>query len=183
MEKKKMHSEEVQKALDTLRSNPAQILAMITLLDQLYEEALIEEVRTSNPKTVEVEKQESKTAKRYEKTLEELIKEHLLIIGVPHHFLGYKYIISAVSLCVENPDLLHGYMTKVIYRDVAKKHNSTSSRVDRSILHAIEVVWETNGDKDILYSYFGNTCSRNKKRPTNSQFIACLADKVIKEIG
>lgn len=97
-------------------------------------------------------------------------------IGVPAHIKGYKYLRDAIKLTVETPDMLNS-VTKVLYPTVAKNFKSTSSRVERAIRHAIEVAWD-RGDVDVLNSYFGYTIQNQRGKPTNSEFIAMLSDKI-----
>ena len=97
-------------------------------------------------------------------------------IGVPAHIKGYPYLREAIKLCVENPDMLNS-VTKVLYPTVAKTFKSTSSRVERAIRHAIEVAWD-RGNIEVLNSYFGYTIQTERGKPTNSEFIAMLSDKI-----
>ena len=95
-------------------------------------------------------------------------------IGVPAHIKGYQYLREAIGLAVEDMDIINA-VTKVLYPTVAKKFNTTSSRVERAIRHAIEVAWD-RGDLETLQKYFGYTVSNAKGKPTNSEFIAMIAD-------
>ncbi|MFW5976427.1 MAG: sporulation transcription factor Spo0A [Bacillota bacterium] len=108
------------------------------------------------------------------------ITEVLHELGVPAHIKGYLYLREAIELVINEVDFL-GAITKELYPEVADKFNTTSSRVERAIRHAIEVVWE-RGNKEALNKYFGNTVSLKKGKPTNSQFIAKIADKLRLEI-
>ncbi len=107
------------------------------------------------------------------------ITEIMHKLGVPAHIKGYLYLREAIELVINNIELL-GAITKELYPTVAKKFNTTSSRVERAIRHAIEVAWE-RGNEDELNRYFGNTITKDSK-PTNSQFIARIADKLRLEI-
>ena len=115
---------------------------------------------------------------RYEeqKDLNVVITEILHQIGVPAHIKGYQYVREAIRLTVEDPEMLNS-VTKVLYPTVAKNFKSTSSRVERAIRHGIEVAWD-RGDVDVLNSYFGYTIQNNRGKPTNSEFIAMIADKL-----
>ena len=97
-------------------------------------------------------------------------------IGVPAHIKGYQYLRSAIKLSVEDPEMMSS-VTKLLYPTVAKMHGTTASRVERAIRHAIEVAWD-RGDVDVLSSYFGYTIQSQRGKPTNSEFIAMIADKL-----
>ena len=104
------------------------------------------------------------------------ISEMMHQIGVPAHIKGYEYLREAIILSVNDREMM-GSVTKILYPTIAKKYATTSSRVERAIRHAIEVAWD-RGDVDILYSYFGYTVQNTRGKPTNSEFIAMLSDKV-----
>lgn len=104
------------------------------------------------------------------------ITEILHEIGVPAHIKGYHYLRTAIMLSVENPEIINA-VTKQLYPTVAKQYETTSSRVERAIRHAIEVAWD-RGDVDVLNSYFGYTIHNGRGKPTNSEFIAMIADKL-----
>lgn len=108
--------------------------------------------------------------------LELLVTQNLHHIGVPAHIKGYHYLREAIMLSVENPDIINS-VTKQLYPTVAKCYSTTSSRVERAIRHAIEVAWD-RGDVDVLTSYFGYTIHNTKGKPTNSEFIAMISDKL-----
>ena len=95
-------------------------------------------------------------------------------IGVPAHIKGYMYLREAITVVYNDMDML-GSITKVLYPDIAKKFNTTASRVERAIRHAIEVAW-SRGDIDSIASLFGYTVNISKAKPTNSEFIAIVAD-------
>jgi len=97
-------------------------------------------------------------------------------IGVPAHIKGYQYLREAIIIAVEDMDVINA-ITKVLYPQVAKAFGTTPSRVERAIRHAIEVAWD-RGDLDTLQKYFGYTVSNTKGKPTNSEFIALIADKL-----
>ncbi|GAE31894.1 sporulation transcription factor Spo0A [Halalkalibacter hemicellulosilyticus] len=97
-------------------------------------------------------------------------------IGVPAHIKGYMYLREAITMVYNDIELL-GSITKVLYPDIAKKFNTTSSRVERAIRHAIEVAW-SRGNIDSISNLFGYTVSHSKAKPTNSEFIAMVADKL-----
>ena len=108
--------------------------------------------------------------------IEVVISDIMRQIGVPAHIKGYQYLRTAIKLSVEDPEML-GSVTKLLYPTVAKLYNTTSSRVERAIRHAIEVAWD-RGDVDVLSSYFGYTIQSQRGKPTNSEFIAMIADKL-----
>ena len=97
-------------------------------------------------------------------------------IGVPAHIKGYQYLRTAIMMTIEDSDIINS-VTKILYPSVAKKYATTSSRVERAIRHAIEVAWD-RGDIETLNSYFGYTIQNNRGKPTNSEFIAMIADNL-----
>ncbi len=108
--------------------------------------------------------------------LEVTISEIMHEIGVPAHIKGYQYLRDAIMLSVSDPEMMSS-VTKVLYPTVAKHFKTTSSRVERAIRHAIEVAWD-RGDVDVLSSYFGYTIQNERGKPTNSEFIAMISDKL-----
>ena len=111
-----------------------------------------------------------------DRRLEIIISDVMRQIGVPAHIKGYQYLRQAILLSVREPEYLHA-VTKALYPSVAKKNKTTSSRVERAIRHAIEVAWD-RGDVDVLSSYFGYTIENTRGKPTNSEFIAMISDKL-----
>lgn len=97
-------------------------------------------------------------------------------IGVPAHIKGYQYLRSAILMTIADGGVINS-VTKVLYPSVAKEYSTTTSRVERAIRHAIEVAWD-RGDIDTLNSYFGYTIQNNRGKPTNSEFIAMIADNL-----
>ncbi len=97
-------------------------------------------------------------------------------IGVPAHIKGYQYLRCAILMTIEDSEVINA-VTKVLYPTVAKKYQTTTSRVERAIRHAIEVAWD-RGDVDTLNSYFGYTIQNSRGKPTNSEFIAMIADNL-----
>lgn len=110
------------------------------------------------------------------KSLEAVVTDIILEIGVPAHIKGYQYVRDSIILAVRQPEIING-VTKVLYPEVAKMNGTTASRVERAIRHAIEVAWD-RGDVDVLNSYFGYTIHNLRGKPTNSEFIAMIADKI-----
>lgn len=107
-----------------------------------------------------------------EKDVTDMIHE----IGVPAHIKGYQYLREAIMMSVEDPDML-GSITKVLYPTIARKYQTTSSRVERAIRHAIEVAW-SRGRMETLDNLFGYTINTGKGKPTNSEFVALIADRI-----
>ncbi|MGM9927380.1 MAG: sporulation transcription factor Spo0A [Bacillus sp. (in: firmicutes)] len=110
------------------------------------------------------------------KNLDASITSIIHEIGVPAHIKGYLYLREAISMVYNDIELL-GSITKVLYPDIAKKYNTTASRVERAIRHAIEVAW-SRGNIESISALFGYTVSMSKAKPTNSEFIAMVADKL-----
>ncbi|MCI2106171.1 MAG: sporulation transcription factor Spo0A [Intestinimonas sp.] len=113
---------------------------------------------------------------RVHSSLESLVTAIIHEIGVPAHIKGYQYLREAIIMTVEDMDVINA-VTKVLYPEVAKKFGTTASRVERAIRHAIEVAWD-RGDLETLQKYFGYTVSNAKGKPTNSEFIAMIADRL-----
>ncbi len=112
----------------------------------------------------------------YDPNLDGEITDILHEVGVPAHIKGYLYLREAITMVYHNLDIL-GSITKVLYPDVAKKFNTTSSRVERAIRHAIEIAW-VRGNVEAISEIFSYTISYNKSKPTNSEFIAMIADRL-----
>ena len=108
--------------------------------------------------------------------MEVKVTEILHQIGVPAHIKGYHYLRDSIIMSIEHPEIINA-VTKQLYPSVAKRYETTSSRVERAIRHAIEVAWD-RGDVDVLNSYFGYTIHISRGKPTNSEFIAMIADKL-----
>ncbi|MGN0157811.1 MAG: sporulation transcription factor Spo0A [Brotaphodocola sp.] len=111
-----------------------------------------------------------------QKNLENDVTRMLHEIGIPAHIKGYQYLRDAIAISVHEDDTLIS-VTKVLYPTIAKQHDTTASRVERAIRHAIEVAWE-RGRLEAIYDLFGYTVSTGKGKPTNSEFIALIADKI-----
>lgn len=118
---------------------------------------------------------------RMDKTsIETMVTGIIHEIGVPAHIKGYQYLREAIIIAVNDMDVINA-ITKVLYPQVAKAFQTTPSRVERAIRHAIEVAWD-RGDLDTLQRFFGYTVSNTKGKPTNSEFIALIADKLQLEL-
>ncbi len=111
-----------------------------------------------------------------EPNLEVIVSDIMHQIGVPAHIKGYQYLREAIILSINNIEMMNS-VTKLLYPTVAKTYSTTSSRVERAIRHAIEVAWD-RGDIDVLSSYFGYTIQNTRGKPTNSEFIAMISDKL-----
>lgn len=108
--------------------------------------------------------------------LETIVTDIIHDLGVPAHIKGYHYIRTAIMMVVENMDMLN-YITKRLYPEIAKQYRTTSSRVERAIRHSIEVAW-TRGHQETMNEIFGYTIQTYKGKPTNSEFIAMVADRI-----
>ena len=114
--------------------------------------------------------------KKPEYNLETRVTDMIHEIGIPAHIKGYHYLRDAIIMAVDDMDVLNA-ITKVLYPTIAKMHQTTASRVERAIRHAIEVAW-SRGKLDTLDELFGYTVSNGKGKPTNSEFIALIADTI-----
>lgn len=148
-----------------------------TVLEKIKQ--LRKEVRNSRKENVNVIKYSINTIETKgtkEKNLETRVTDLIHEIGIPAHIKGYHYLRDAILMAIEDMDVLNA-ITKILYPTVAKKHRTTSSRVERAIRHAIEVAW-SRGKLDTLEELFGYTVSNGKGKPTNSEFIALVADTI-----
>ena len=118
--------------------------------------------------------------KSRENNLEALVTNIIHEVGVPAHIKGYQYLRDGIIMVVEDMDVLN-QITKQLYPDLAKKHKTTPSRVERAIRHAIEVAWN-RGEINTIENIFGYTVDSNKGKPTNSEFIAMIGDKIRLEL-
>lgn len=152
---------QIYKLLDNLINTNKEFQIMITVPSGTREAAEQKEPELS-----------PRTARDLEKDVTDMIHE----IGVPAHIKGYQYLREAIMMSVEDVEML-GSITKVLYPTIAKKYQTTSSRVERAIRHAIEVAW-SRGRMETLDALFGYTINTGKGKPTNSEFIALIADKI-----
>ena len=129
----------------------------------------IERIRSAAPAA-------SSSAARSPEDMETQVTRVIHQIGVPAHIKGYQYLRTAIMMAIEDNDIINA-VTKTLYPSVAKKYRTTSSRVERAIRHAIEVAWD-RGDVEVLNSYFGYTIHNSRGKPTNSEFIAMIADNL-----
>ncbi|MCL2195365.1 MAG: sporulation transcription factor Spo0A [Oscillospiraceae bacterium] len=116
------------------------------------------------------------SAMRNKSDLEVMISEIMHQLGVPAHIKGYQYLREAIILSIENTEMISS-VTKILYPTVARSFSTTPSRVERAIRHAIEVAWD-RGDVEVLAGYFGYTIQNQRGKPTNSEFIAMISDKL-----
>ena len=130
----------------------------------------LEEIRGGESLRVPAPRRPDKTS------IEAMVTSIIHEIGVPAHIKGYQYLREAIIIAVNDMDVINA-ITKVLYPQVAKTFGTTPSRVERAIRHAIEVAWD-RGDLDTLQRFFGYTVSNTKGKPTNSEFIALIADKL-----
>ena len=122
------------------------------------------------------ETEESADEEEKARNLENIVTAIIHEIGVPAHIKGYQYLREAIIIAVGDMDVINA-VTKILYPEVAKRFGTTASRVERAIRHAIEVAWD-RGDLETLQKYFGYTVSNAKGKPTNSEFIAMIADRL-----
>ena len=108
--------------------------------------------------------------------LERMVTSIIHEVGVPAHIKGYQYVREAIVIAVQDMDVINA-VTKVLYPEVARRYNTTASRVERAVRHAIETAWD-RGDLETLQRYFGYTVNSTKGKPTNSEFIAMIADRI-----
>jgi len=137
---------------------------------------LSERIARIHKNRVNAQKMQQSSIGVSDKDLESQVTAIIHKIGVPAHIKGYQYLRTAILMTVENNDLINA-VTKILYPNVAKKYGTTSSRVERAIRHAIEVAWD-RGDIETLNSFFGYTIQNERGKPTNSEFIAMIADNV-----
>lgn len=157
----------------------------ITLMKRFFEEEIRLDVEFSDDGTIKkiiAEKKtenvpvRNKTENKVQFDLETEVTNILHKIGVPAHIKGYKYIRTAIMRSAREIELLDS-ITKLLYPTIAKQYKTTPSRVERAIRHAIEVAWN-RGNIDEIEEIFGYSISDNKGKPTNSEFIAMLVDKI-----
>lgn len=133
-------------------------------------------IRESKTQYIDIPQDEKKS----EESLEALVTNVIHEVGVPAHIKGYQYLREAIMMVVNDIDIIN-QITKQLYPEIAQKYHTTPSRVERAIRHAIEVAWG-RGEPSTVESIFGYTVSAAKGKPTNSEFIAMIADKLRLEI-
>lgn len=128
--------------------------------------------QSANSYTMPRGEEKERPVRDLEKDVTDMIHE----LGVPAHIKGYQYLREAIMMAVEDIEMLNS-ITKILYPTIAKKFQTTPSRVERAIRHAIEVAW-SRGKMETLDALFGYTINTGKGKPTNSEFIALIADKI-----
>jgi len=108
--------------------------------------------------------------------IQRIISDFMLELGIPAHLRGYQFLRSALEMCVEDMELV-GSVTKLLYPDLAKMYQTTDTKIERAIRNAIEVSWE-RGNSDLFEELFGYSNSPEYNRPTNSEYIAVVADYI-----
>ena len=121
-------------------------------------------------------KKEEKSIDFYNSNLQVSISKMLHDLGIPSHIKGYQFLRDAVSMIFENPDIIGG-ITKELYPELASRYDTTVSRVERAIRHAVEISWN-RGDIDLMEKIFGHSVYIDRAKPTNSEFIVTIADKL-----
>lgn len=169
MEAKQMGQVNVMEVQD--RERAMHMICDLLMRNQGFQ-IMINIPQNEGPQENAVEIAAEKKAHDLEKDVTDMIHE----IGVPAHIKGYQYLREAIMMSVEDREMLSA-VTKILYPSIAKKYHTTSSRVERAIRHAIEVAWN-RGNMDILDSMFGYTINVGKGKPTNSEFIALIVDKI-----
>lgn len=158
-------NEGVYKILGDLMNADKEFQIMITVPSTKGSEA------PAQAQTVKAQKQNVNV-----RDLEQDVTNMIHEIGVPAHIKGYQYLREAIMMSVEEPGMISS-ITKILYPTIAKRFQTTPSRVERAIRHAIEVAW-SRGRMETLDSLFGYTIDTGKGKPTNSEFIALIADKI-----
>ena len=158
-------NEKVYKILGDLMNANKEFQIMITVPST-------KNAKDSTVKATEKKEQTQEVIHDLEKDVTDMIHE----IGVPAHIKGYQYLRDAIVMSVNDMDMLNS-ITKILYPTIAKKYQTTSSRVERAIRHAIEVAW-SRGKMDTIDEMFGHTIHNGKGKPTNSEFIALITDRI-----
>ena len=176
----------VLRQLQKRESTPMTILTSAFVSDRVLTEASELGVAYFLPKPFETETLLDKmrglflqAPKESLPSLKTMVTSVIHEIGVPAHIKGYQYLREAIMITVRDMDVINA-VTKILYPEVAKRYATTPSRVERAIRHAIEVAWD-RGDLETLQKYFGYTVSNTKGKPTNSEFIAMIADRLTLE--
>lgn len=139
--------------------------------------AILDTIRSlSDHPAVSPNNQSADTCPTPNRDLECVVTKYMHELGVPAHIKGYQYIRTAILMVIDDMDLLN-YITKQLYPTIAKQYGTTSSRVERAIRHSIEVAWN-RGKPEIMNDIFGYTIDTGKGKPTNSEFIAMVADQI-----
>lgn len=164
-----------QMTLSTAKDNDRIVKILGDLMNGGKEFQIMITVPQTKGETVQIEKKKEKKV-QIPGDLEQVVTDMIHEIGVPAHIKGYQYLREAIMMAVEDPSMLSS-ITKILYPTIAKRFQTTSSRVERAIRHAIEVAW-SRGNMETLDALFGYTINIGKGKPTNSEFIALIADKI-----
>ena len=160
-------TESVYQIIGSLMQNNREFQVVIT----------VPSIRGEEDSTLDVQKINTVAAPEEKNfDLEQDVTDMIHEIGVPAHIKGYQYLREAIMMSVNDSEMM-GSITKILYPTIAKKYQTTSSRVERAIRHAIEVAWN-RGRMETLDDMFGYTINTGKGKPTNSEFIALIADKI-----
>ena len=160
-------TESVYQLIGSLMQNDREFQVVIT----------VPSIRGEEDSTLNVQKINTVTAPEEKNfDLEQDVTDMIHEIGVPAHIKGYQYLREAIMMSVNDSEMM-GSITKILYPTIAKRYQTTSSRVERAIRHAIEVAWN-RGRMETLDDMFGYTINTGKGKPTNSEFIALIADKI-----
>lgn len=170
----KIVNKAISLGVDYFMAKPFDVNVLISRINELSEDfkysySLPEIAVTNINPTIESSITESKDL---ESEITNIIRE----VGIPAHIKGYNFARDAITMVIEDQELL-GAVTKELYPNIAKKYNTTASRVERAIRHSIEVAW-SRGNALFIEQLFGHTINANKGKPTNSEFIAIIADKL-----
>lgn len=164
-------NDRIYQILGDLMTEGKEFQIMITVPSASKEETAKEETTTKDAQRKTIA-QTKETIRNLEQDVTDMIHE----IGVPAHIKGYQYLREAIMMSVEDQAMISS-ITKILYPTIAKKFQTTSSRVERAIRHAIEVAW-SRGRMETLDALFGYTIDVGKGKPTNSEFIALIADRI-----
>ncbi len=160
-------TESVYQLIGSLMQNNREFQVVIT----------VPSIRGEEDSTLDIQRINTVTAPEEKNfDLEQDVTDMIHEIGVPAHIKGYQYLREAIMMSVNDSEMM-GSITKILYPTIAKKYQTTSSRVERAIRHAIEVAWN-RGRMETLDDMFGYTINTGKGKPTNSEFIALIADKI-----
>ncbi len=160
-------TESVYQLIGSLMQNDREFQVVIT----------VPSIRGEEDSTLDIQRINTVTAPEEKNfDLEQDVTDMIHEIGVPAHIKGYQYLREAIMMSVNDSEMM-GSITKILYPTIAKKYQTTSSRVERAIRHAIEVAWN-RGRMETLDDMFGYTINTGKGKPTNSEFIALIADKI-----
>ena len=179
---------EVLEKIKTMDKKP-KILVYSSLTNNIFVQKALSSgadyylLKPSNPKTVEDRLEEilqsSPISNSTKKILDEKITNIFITVGIPAHIKGYYFLRDAVKMAVENPSIINS-ITKKLYPSIAERYETTASKVERAIRHAIEVAWN-RGKIEKINSIFGIDIYGNNEKPTNGEFIALVADKMLLE--